>query len=478
MARFQTVRRDLDDTARASRELGGQLSQFADLRGSIEASLADLRQLGGAHASVKDALEQLRVADTEIARLREQQSETRSWLSGTERSLLELRDQVGELHKVSPTIEVVQKQAQRLVESLTAIEARREFVDDLHKRMADLAALSARLDERDRQLQTRMEAAEQRFVGLAARAEETERLTASVAQLGAQVGEAERKAGQVDDAVASITNRCESVERLAEQTRALKPELDQRHNALKEAAKDLQRANAARKEAAESAQQLEELARGLGDQLVSAERQTSDVTELSTRLEARAESLRFVEKRLGQFEERLTQWDPLEKEILRSLDQISSRQGTVEALQAELDRMFNMAETTATQVREITSTRQEMEQSRTLLADVQSRLQTVRDTANKIDERKRQITKAEERLARAEALLVDVQSSLEALQKQKAIVEQALEKAGSLQFLLKQAEATIENLREEREVATRLRAAVAVVRDEDDDDDEEQAKAA
>jgi hypothetical protein len=85
------------------------------------------------------------------------------------------------------------------------------------------------------------------------------------------------------------------------------------------------------------------------------------------------------------------------------------------------------------------------------------------------------MSKAEERLARAEALLADVRSGLEALQGQKAIVDQAVEKAGSLQFLLKQAESTIEGLREEREMAARVRSAVAVVREDDDDETAERA---
>jgi rubrerythrin len=89
------------------------------------------------------------------------------------------------------------------------------------------------------------------------------------------------------------------------------------------------------------------------------------------------------------------------------------------------------------------------------------------------------MTKAEERLARAEALLVHVQSSVEALHGQKVVVDQAVEKAGSLRGLLKQAEAMLEGLKEERELMTRVRAAVAVVRQGDDaDGDEEMAKAA
>ncbi len=479
MGRFQAIRRNLDETGRTARDVGVQLAQIEEARPIVEATLRDLEQLSGAHAMVKDALEQAQLSHGEIARVRESQSETRVWLAGVEQSVGELREQVGDLHKMAPTIAVVQEQAQRLKESMTAIESRRAFVEDLHQGMADLGALSGKLDERGRQLQTRMEAAEQRFVGLAAHAEEAERLSMTVATVSSNLHEAERKTDEIGKTMAAIGARCESVEELAERTRGLRAELEQRQHAVTEATKDLQRASTSRKEAAASAQQLDELAKRLATALSAAERRVARVGELSTQLEDRAANLRSVEKRLGQFEERLAKWDPVEKEVARSLEQIAARQGTVEALQADLDRMFVMAEKTATDVREITSAHQEIEQSRRLLEDVMGRLREVRDTANGLDERKRQMAKAEERLARADALLVDVRASLEALQGEKAIVDQAVEKAGSLQFLLKQAEATIEGLREEREMTARVRAALAVGRQDDDaDPDEDLVKAA
>src|SRR5204862_533782 len=73
-------------------------------------------------------------------------------------------------------------------------------------------------------------------------------------------------------AVDSIAERCESVEGLAEQTRALKPELEQRHHAVAEAAKELNKAHNLRKEAASSAQQLEELTKKLHGALGTADK--------------------------------------------------------------------------------------------------------------------------------------------------------------------------------------------------------------
>ncbi len=478
MERFRAIRHELNDADRTAREVAAQLVQVNAARPVVEATLRDLEQLSGSHALVKDGLEQTLLAHGEIVRVRESQSETQSWLTAVEQSVARLREQVADVDRLAPTVAVVQEQAQRLNESMTAIESRRAFVEDLHQQMVDLGALGGKLDERGRELHTRMEAAEQRFVALAAQAEEAERLSASIATVKSNVNEVKRKSGEIAKTIEAVGTRCDSVETLAERTRTLRAELEQRQHALAEAAKDLQRASTSRQEAEASAQELEEVAKKLAAALTTAERRLAKVGELSTQLEDRAAGLRSVEKRLDDFDERLTQWGPVEKEVTRSLDQIAARHGTVEALQADLNRMVVIAEKTVAEVREITSAHQEVEQSRKLLDEVMTRLREVRDTTKGLDERKRQMTKAEERLSRADALLVDIRSSLEALHGEKAIVDQALEKAGSLQFLLKQAEATIEGLREERETTARVRAAVAVGRQGDGEDDEDVARAA
>ncbi len=479
MAKVQAIRRDLDETARTAREAGDRVERIEQARPAVEDALRDIEQLNGANALVKDAIEQARIAHAEITRAQESQSETRAWLAGVEQSARGLERQFGELRAMAPTLEAAQRDSQRIGESMAVIESRREFVEDLHRRLADLGALSTNLDVRGRQLQTRMEAAEQRFVGLGAQAEEAERISKTVAGVTSSVDEAGRGADAIGKTVAAIEARCESVEALAERTRALREEIQQRHHALDEAAKDLKRSSELRQEAATSAQQLDELSKRLTAALVSADQRLVQVDALSTQLEDRASGLQVVEKRLTQFEERLAKWERVELEISRSLEQIAARQGTVESMQADLDRMFAVAEKTAKDVRAITSAQREIEESRGLLDDVRGRLREVRDTTSALDERKRQMAKAEERLARADALLVDVRSSLEVLEGQKVIVDHAVEKAGALRFLLEQAEAMIEGLREEREMAARVQAAVAGVRHEDDaDENEDLAQAA
>lgn len=481
LARLAGLRKDVEETGRSASELSVQMSQMAEVRPAVEGALRDLHELAGAHAGVRDALEQLRLAQDEMAKVRESQSETRTWLASVEQSVATLREQAGELRTLAPTIEFVQAQTQRISETMSVVESKREYVEDLSRRTADLEGLCGQLDERGQQLVARMEAAEQQFIGLGRHAEAAERMTMTIASVSSGLSEARRDAGELKKTLAAVEERAESVEALAEQTRAMKKELDQRRHALTEASQELSRAATLREEAATSAQQLDELAQRLATAVATADKRATRVDELSRNLEERATNLRAVEKRLDAFADRIAHWEQVDQSVSRSLEDIAKREDTLGSVKADLDRMFAVADETATHVREITAAHRDIEGSRTLLQEVAGQLAEVRDTANGLDERQRQMSKAEERLARAEGLLADVRGSLDSLQGQKAIVDQAVEKASALQFLLKQADAVIEGLREERKTVGRVKSAVASARkrDRDDDDgDQEVAKAA
>ena len=303
--RLNAIRSELDSTEQKAREASTQVEQFLESQPALERGLRDLSELSGANALVKDALEQTKLTHDEISRVRETQSETRSWLAGVEQSVAELKDKVAELNQIAPTVDVVQKQAKLASESVAALELRREFVDDLLRRMADLGSLTARLEERDRQLQARMETAEQQLVGLSAHAAEAERLSQNISTVSSHVSEAGRRADEVGKTVATVAARCESVEALAERTRALGPELEQRHNAIREATENLERASELRKDAADAAQQMKEQAKKLTTSLATTGEQLHAMGALSQELEDRATRLQSVEKRLISFEDRL-----------------------------------------------------------------------------------------------------------------------------------------------------------------------------
>ena len=130
-------------------------------------------------------------------------------------------------------------------------------------------------------------------------------------------------------------------------------------------------------------------------------------------------------------------------------------------MQADMHRLYDVAEKTTDDVRSIASAREEVGQTRATLETVLSMMTHVHDAANTLDHRKRQVEQAEERLARAETLLAEIQAGLAQLFGQKALLDQAATQAGSLEFHTKQAEVVIAALKRERETSEKVRNVVA-----------------
>jgi chromosome segregation ATPase len=477
---LNALRHGLTQAEETATNLADRLAQAEQTRPAVEAALRDVEKLSGTHATVKDAIERARLAHGELERMIVSQSETRSWLLETERALGDLRTRVGTLDAELPRLSVVESQAQRIHESISSLETRRAFLDELHSGLAEVTALSGTLDERGQELRARMDSAEQRFLHLAEQAEEADRLAHTIANVQTSVHDAERRGDAVSKAIESIEKRTESVEALADATRTLREEIAQRKTALDEAAKDLERASKLRREAAQTAEELGGLAEKLDASLATAQERSTKLDTTASQLESRTKQLKSVDGRLTRFEQKLAQWDVTEQQVSRALEQIASRQSTVQAVQADLDRMIAMSETTSENVRAITSAHRELAESRALLNDVSVRLSEIRDVADGLDARERQMAKAEERLARAEGFLDDVRSSLETLQGNKALVDQAVERVGSLRVLLKHADAMIEGLRDERKMTTDVQDAMSVVEGtgESSEDDGEMSAAA
>jgi chromosome segregation ATPase len=90
--KVQAIRRDLDQAARSAGDATERLARLEEARPAVEAALRDFDQLSGMHATVKDGLEQTRVAAAEIARVQDAQAQTRSWLAGVEQQLTAVQE--------------------------------------------------------------------------------------------------------------------------------------------------------------------------------------------------------------------------------------------------------------------------------------------------------------------------------------------------------------------------------------------------
>ena len=307
-----------------------------------------------------------------------------------------------------------------------------------------------------------MEGAEKRFGQLASQADDAQR----VAETMAQVTDVGRRDGA--PAVEWWTSRCagsraapSSSMSCEERIRLLGQELEQRQGALDKATEHLTRASTLRQEAAETAQRLEEVntaRRRLAGQGGAAGRTARP--QMAGELETRADALKTVERQLTTFEGLLDRWESAQREAAKALEQTLARQGAVEALEAQVKHVFDLAESAVDHVQAIGSARRGIEETRAILIETQAQFAATEAALQDFDARKRQLERAEQRLARAEALAMGIRSTVESLQAQRIIVDHAMESAGALTLQMKQAEALIQALRRERQLACDLKAAL------------------
>jgi chromosome segregation ATPase len=472
--RISSLRQEVGRLDGVAGEVASRMQRIEELRPGIEAAVKDLGSLKGTRELMADGLEQMRVAYEEMTRLRETHGEVETWLSSTDAWTKKVQGQVKELSGMEPAVERIRDEVEQVKAAMSDIEARREVLDDVQRRLGDFSAMSAELKERGEALRGRMESAETRFGQLARQAEEAQLVSDTMAEVTGSVSEAEKRMSVVDESVRSLESRTQQLDELQDRIRLLGQELDQRQGALDKATEHLTRASALRQEAAETAQRLEEVSRTVGSTLVKAEERSGTLKQISGELESRAAALKPVERQLAQFEDLLGRWESAQAEAAKGLEQTLARQGAVEALEAEVKNVFELAQRAVDNVQTIGSSRREIDETRALLEDTQSRFQVTEKALLDFEARKRALDRAEQRLARAEALALGIRTTVETLQAQKTVVDHAMESAGALGLQMKQAEALIQSLRRERSLAADLKAAVAALDDiEDEARDEE-----
>jgi len=352
----QTVQRFEGDAAQLAQTVEHMTERVARLeqaQPAFDAALRDFASLKGTHKEVKDALERMRVAEGEIGRVREAQAGTKTWLTDVTQSVEALRGELAAVEDMKPTVESVRRDADGLSHAMAQIESRRQLVEQVNTRLSRVAAAAAQLDERTGGLLARMDAADQQFQAVAAHAEEAARIEQLVPTVIGTVDRAERRMTQIDAAVRAVEARAQRLEALAEETRALGRELELRRTALDSATEHLARAAELRAEAATIARQLEERAGQLDGALSGATDRTAALTTTLDDLESRAGDLRFVHKRMAEFEGQLAKWHASEAQLMRALEHAAQRQATVDALQADLYRLFEVAQRTVDHVRAI-----------------------------------------------------------------------------------------------------------------------------
>ena len=468
-ARSSSLRQDVSRLDNMATDLAARMRRLDEIRPGVEQAVEQLASLKGTRELLADGLEQMRSASEEMSRLRETHGETQAWLANADVWTRKVQTQVKELSGLEPVVERIRVEVEQVKDSMVQIHSQKELVETVQRTLGEIGSLSAELEDRTEGLKGRMEAAETRFAQLGRQAEGAQRLSDTISVVTSSVGEAERRMGLVDDSVRAMESRTQQINQVEEKIRLLGQELDQRQGALDKATEHLTRASALRKEAAEAAQRMEEVTRVVSTTLTDAEERASTLQQVSSELETRAGALKAIDRQLTHFEELLEKWESAQTQAAKALEQTLARQAGVEAIEAQVKHVFDLAERTVEDVQSIGSARREIEETRAMLEATQDQFKTTEETLKGFESRKRQLERAEQRLARAEALALGIRATVESLTAQKTVVDHAMESAGALSFQMKQAEALIGALRRERDLACDLKTAVAALSDEDEE---------
>jgi DNA repair protein SbcC/Rad50 len=465
-ARSSSLRQDVGRLDSMATDLAARMRRLDEIRPGVEQAVEQLATLKGTRELLTDGLEQMRVAYEEMSRIREGHGETQAWLANADVWTRKVQSQVKELSGLEPVVERIRSEVEQVRASMEHIETGREMVQQVHTGLLEVGSMNNELRERTDGLRSRMEAAETRFSQLAKQAEGAQRLSDTISVVTASVENAERRMGTVDESVRSLESRTQQIDQVEERIRLLGQELEQRQGALDKATEHLSRASALRKEAAEAAQRMEDVTRTISATLSQAQEQAGGLQRLAGELETRATALKSIDRQLAHFEELLSKWESAQTEAAKALEQTLARQAGVEAIEAQVKHVFDLAERTIEDVQTIGSARREIEETRAMLQSTQDQFKTTEETLKGFESRKRQLERAEQRLARAEALALGIRATVESLTAQKTVVDHAMESAGALGFQMKQAEALIGALRRERDLACDLKAAVSALAEE------------
>ncbi len=151
----------LDQEAERIRSIGGHIDELDEavhgveqrvvrieqVRTEVDDMSRDLADLSRKSEAITDAMKQARLARNEISQMRDEQAETEKWMTRVQGSVDSLRHSVEDLFGMKPMVESVREEAERVSQAVTAIDSRRELLEEMDKRFGELESLGVRLDE-------------------------------------------------------------------------------------------------------------------------------------------------------------------------------------------------------------------------------------------------------------------------------------------------------------------------------------------
>src|SRR6478735_3913833 len=164
--RIAVMRENAEHLETLAGDTAERMQRIEVLKPQLDEAVRQLASLKGTHEMMADGLEQMRLAQAEMIRVRESHAETQNWLTTTDGWTRKVEAQVKDLQAMEPAVERIRADVEEVRAAMGEIESRRASLEEVHRRLGDLGTVSAELKERAEGLRVRMDGAEGRFTQL------------------------------------------------------------------------------------------------------------------------------------------------------------------------------------------------------------------------------------------------------------------------------------------------------------------------
>lgn len=145
-ARLRRFGREIDRIGGIVKKVEERVVQIEEARAELDNVTGKIDELKQTSDSTQTALKQARSVNEEIARMRDDQTSTEKWFGELTESLESLHRRADELNELAPKVRTVRAEAERINAAAAAIETRKEYLDEIDRRLAELASLGQRLE--------------------------------------------------------------------------------------------------------------------------------------------------------------------------------------------------------------------------------------------------------------------------------------------------------------------------------------------
>ncbi len=282
--------------------------------------------------------------------------------------------------------------------------------------------------------------------------------------LGQQL-EAEQK--QFKEARKSEEEIREQGRRLAELHSSLRDvasDVEARLKQVQGLGEELGRSTAIRDELLEELGRVQFKQREVGANLLASEDQLQRVEATTKQLERRRSQLAFGEKKISQFEGRLSDLKGMANELERQIQSVATRETFVESIRKEVEGIHAISTRSKADLQHVVDHCEDVVKLKQRVDDVLACVAETEQRMAIIEARRSSVDEAQRKTNVIVNVLEDVQVNLETLTEQKSVIDHAVENVATLNATVQAARATQQTLQAERELAERIESGIKQLR--------------